>query len=266
MSTFKSVHDRSGQANAHGNLALAYQAIKNYDQAYAHFCLHHRLASELKDGPSEQVALLNLGNYFMVRHDYARAVEQFQEYVLRARQTADREAEARGAHLIGLCHHHRQDHEQAIEHFEQELALAKAGQDRAAIGRAYCYLGLSRFALGHLDQALECQKFYLIAAQGDAPSKLQAMEHIADILVRQGKCDEAMRLLQKHLTLAQSLEDAKYQANSFESLGQCQKKVENYEEAAVYFKQELLLRAQVKDILGEISALGELLFEIYGES
>ena len=43
----------------------------------------------------------------------------------------------------------------------QDLALARDLQDRMSMGRAYCNLGLAHSAIGNLENALECQKYFL---------------------------------------------------------------------------------------------------------
>jgi hypothetical protein len=48
-----------------------------------------------------------------------------------------------------------------VRYYDQDLALAKDLQDKMNMGRAYCNLGLAHLALGNLETALECQKYFL---------------------------------------------------------------------------------------------------------
>ena len=48
-----------------------------------------------------------------------------------------------------------------LRYYDQDLALARDLEDRASMGRAYCNLGLAHIALGNLENALECQKYFL---------------------------------------------------------------------------------------------------------
>lgn len=48
-----------------------------------------------------------------------------------------------------------------MRYYDQDLALAKDLQDKMNMGRAYCNLGLAHLALGNLETALECQKYFL---------------------------------------------------------------------------------------------------------
>ncbi|KAI2801478.1 Tetratricopeptide repeat protein 28 [Blomia tropicalis] len=254
----KEVHDRGAEASTHGNLAIAYQSIGLYDQALTHFNLHLSVASEMKDSNSEATALCNLGNYHHLRKDYERAVQYYERYVERATMIGDKENEAKAHHLLGSAYYSLTNYDQALHHFEIDLSLSKEIQDRNSIGRAYCHIGLAKASLGRLDEALECQKYYLCTAQGDTNGKLRAMGNISEVLIRQGKCSEAMRMLEKRLTLARSLGDVNTEANVFASLGSCKKTSNNYEEAARYYKQELIFRQGAQDVMGEITALDNL--------
>jgi hypothetical protein len=46
-------------------------------------------------------------------------------------------------------------------YYDQDLALARDLEDRMSMGRAYCNLGLAHLAIGNMDNALECQKYFL---------------------------------------------------------------------------------------------------------
>ncbi len=46
-------------------------------------------------------------------------------------------------------------------YYDQDLALARDLEDRMSMGRAYCNLGLAHLAIGNMENALECQKYFL---------------------------------------------------------------------------------------------------------
>ena len=48
-----------------------------------------------------------------------------------------------------------------FRYYDQDLALARDLEDRVSMGRAYCNLGLAHLAIGNLENALECQKYFL---------------------------------------------------------------------------------------------------------
>ena len=52
-----------------------------------------------------------------------------------------------------------------FRYYDQDLALARDLEDRVSMGRAYCNLGLAHLAIGNLENALECQKYFLGKSQ-----------------------------------------------------------------------------------------------------
>jgi hypothetical protein len=48
-----------------------------------------------------------------------------------------------------------------FRYYDQDLALARDLEDRMSMGRAYCNLGLAHLAIGNMENALECQKYFL---------------------------------------------------------------------------------------------------------
>ena len=251
----KKVH-RKAEASAHGNLAKSYQELAFYQQALTHHLSHLSLAKEIKgDVTSKANALCNLGNYHCIRKEFDIAVNYYEQFIECTRSIDDKESEAEANNLIGFAYYSMSNHHQkALQHFELDLALSKEIQDRKGIGRAYYHLGLVKAALCLLDEALQCFKSSC-AAQDDA-SKLRAMGKMADVLTRQGKYNEAMRLLEKQLTLSRNLGNVEREAQVFASLGSCQKAAGKFEEAAQFFKEELGFRQGVQDIVAVITALG----------
>lgn len=295
LAVSKEVHDRGAEATTHGNLGLAYQALGGRDQqALTHFHLHLGIAEEMKDATGEANALLNLGNYHCARRQWDLALGFYERYAEKTRTRGtqgggggggDKEAEAKANHLLGwTVYSMGDDYERAVGHFEADLALSKELQDRPSIGRAYCHLALAKMELpGRLEEALEAAKYYLCAAgEGGTSSsgggasasssasgssgssgKLRALGIIAEVLRRQGKWAEAMRTLEKQLTVARSLGELAAEAAIFGAMGSVQRSAGAFEEAARHYKQELIFRQGAADLQAEIAALGELTFVVF---
>ena len=73
----------------------------------------------------------------------------------------DIEGESKACHFLGYAHYCLGNFREAVRYYDQDLALAKDLQDKMNMGRAYCNLGLAHLALGNLETALECQKYFL---------------------------------------------------------------------------------------------------------
>lgn len=85
------------------------------------------------------------------------------------------------------------------------------------MGRAYCNLGLAHLALGNLETALECQKYFLAIAHMTQHSqgKFRALGNIGDVLIKMGDVEEAVKMYQRQLGFARhvSIELYRYKIN-----------------------------------------------------
>lgn len=84
----------------------------------------------------------------------------------------DVEGEAKACHFLGYAHYCLGNFREAVRYYDQDLALAKDLQDKMNMGRAYCNLGLAHLALGNLETALECQKYFLGKGQHSILKKM----------------------------------------------------------------------------------------------
>ncbi len=75
------MNDRHSESSTHGNLAVAYQAMKMFDKALTHYEIHLTNVRELKDTSSEARALSNLGNFYSCQKEYEKAVPYYEDYL-----------------------------------------------------------------------------------------------------------------------------------------------------------------------------------------
>lgn len=92
-------------------------------------------------------------------------------------------------------------------YYDQDLSLAKDLQDKMNMGRAYCNLGLAHLALGNLETALECQKYFLAIAHmtQHLQGKFRALGNIGDVLIKMGDIEEAVKMYQRQLGFARQV-------------------------------------------------------------
>lgn len=95
----------------------------------------------------------------------------------------------------------------SLRYYDQDLSLAKDLQDKMNMGRAYCNLGLAHLALGNLETALECQKYFLAIAHmtQHLQGKFRALGNIGDVLIKIGDVDEAVKMYQRQLGFARQV-------------------------------------------------------------
>lgn len=89
------------------------------------------------------------------------------------------------------------------------------------MGRAYCNLGLAHLALGNLETALECQKYFLAIAHmtQHLQGKFRALGNIGDVLIKMGDVEEAVKMYQRQLGFARQARDRSLEAAACGALG-----------------------------------------------
>ncbi|KAH9507040.1 Tetratricopeptide repeat protein 28 [Dermatophagoides farinae] len=257
----KQIHDRVAEAATHGSIALCYQSLSLLDQSSIHLNLHLNIAREINDIQCEAQALCNLGNFHQSNRCYEKAIYYYEHYLRTTQTIDDKDGQTNASHYLGVANLSLKRYQLALEYFQFDLNQSKQLQDRDYICRAYCHLGLVHQAMGNLDDALECHKYYLCLVQDDHDGRLKAMGYIGDLLAQQGKHMEAIKILEKKLSLSRSANDIVNEAMTLQSMGNCHRIVGDWERASDFFKQESILRQQQClpiDIKEEIRSLNDL--------
>lgn len=122
----------------------------------------------------------------------------------------------------------------------------------------YRTLGLAHLALGNHQAALVSQKYFLAIAHmtNHLPGKFRALGNIGDVLIRTGEIDEASKMYQRQLALARQTRDRPMEAASCSALGLAHRLLKKFDKALGYHTQELTLRQEMQDLLGEARAHG----------
>ncbi len=93
------MNDRHSESSTHGNLAVAYQAMRMFDKALQHYELHLASVKELRDTSSEARALSNLGNFYSCQKDYDKAIPYYEQYLCLSQELQVRLACAFCSHI-----------------------------------------------------------------------------------------------------------------------------------------------------------------------
>ncbi len=128
------------------------------------------------------------------------------------------------------------------------------------MGRAYCNLGLSHLAIGNLETALECQRYFLTITHvtKHAVGKFRALGNIGDIMIKMNQTEEAVNIYQKQLQLAKQMREKNLEAAAYAALALAQRHMGHQDKALGCYTQELTLRQEAGDVRGECRAHGHL--------
>lgn len=77
--------------------------------------------------------------------------------------------------------------------------------------------------------------------------------NIGDVLIRTGEIEEAAKMYQRQLTLARQYRERTMEATSYGALGLANRLMKKFDKALGYHTQELTLRQEICDMLGNFT-------------
>jgi predicted ATPase/DNA-binding SARP family transcriptional activator len=193
----RAIDDRRGIAVTLNNLANAAWELGEYDEAER--CYQESLAVYRQLGDRSGIAntLLNVADIARLRGTYAEAQQMFQECLAMFRATGERYGMAYAlsyqGNVVGLLG----DYSRARGLLDESLALYREIGSQEGIATTLGYLGEVACASGSLSQAREyfCEALRIAIESESRPAALLNVVGMAELLIRQGRAEQAAELL-----------------------------------------------------------------------
>jgi tetratricopeptide (TPR) repeat protein len=207
LALWETLGDRRGQARCHNNLATAYVALGNWEEAKRHLTTAISMGRTAGTPDLWGLAALNLGVIYLKGGDFDRARELFGESL--ALFAAAKNSERQLYALYNLAHldRDRAEYNSAAELYDVTTSLAqRIGQSEVEIG-AIAGLGLSLLAQGKTAPARE----KLEAADERMRSRrdwFQGRELVetlgVQVMASDGRAEEALSRFERALAMAEA--------------------------------------------------------------
>ncbi len=136
-------------------LGLIYKNLGRYEKAIENYEQALVIAREVKDRRGEGVALYTLGGAYSTLGRPQKAIEYLELALAIFREVKTRPNEGGALNVLGNTYFRTSRHEKAIEYYEQALALARAVKNRILEGNILDGFGKSYRSLGRLDEAIK---------------------------------------------------------------------------------------------------------------
>ena len=150
----REIGDRVGEGNALGSLGIAYCSLGEYGRAIEFHEQDLAIAREIGDRVGEGNALGNLGTAYCSLGEYRHAIEFYEQRLDIAREIGDRAGESTALGNLGNAYHSLGDHRRAMKLHEQNLAIAREIGDRAGEAIALFNESLAFDELGERGKAV----------------------------------------------------------------------------------------------------------------
>lgn len=141
-------------ARTHGGLGLTYQRYGRDEDALQHFNRGLDYAARAKDERMRASLLNSLGNYYLGRRDYPRAIAIHEEALHLREGYGNRRAIAESLTNLGLAADAQGDTEKALSYLNRALTTFEALKYRRYIANTHRRLGTILRHAGRLDDAL----------------------------------------------------------------------------------------------------------------
>ncbi|NEQ32383.1 MAG: CHAT domain-containing protein, partial [Leptolyngbya sp. SIO4C5] len=249
-----------GEANALGNLGIAYDSLGDYRQAIDFQRQSLEIAQQIGDRQGEASVLGNLGIAYAALGDYRQAIDFHQQSLEIAQQIGDRQGEADSLGNLGNAYHALGDYLKAIDLHQQSLEIAQQIGDRRGEANALGNLGIAYDALGDYGQAIDFHQQSLEIAQqiGYRLGEASVLGNLGTAYDSLGDYRQAIDFYQQAREIAQQIGDRRGEANSLGSLGSAYHALGDYLKAIDFHQQQLDIARQIGDRQGEANSLGSL--------
>ncbi len=264
-----SVWNDSAQPPVDRLRAMSYISIDGFlhsdpDSAAVLAGMQYDLAVRQGNARYQGIATTTLGEYHMMKGDYARALEHFTKAQQAFADAHEPVAQARSMSNMGVLLHELGDKGKAMDLYRQSLTLARSIPDTGSIGAALINLGTLELERGDTAAAVMNYEQCLALAAGN-PNKRDVAIAASDLgIIRsaQGAGIEALRLQQRCLDLAREGDHHDLEVMALNNIGSHHFRRGDVALAERYGREALAM-ARAAGFTKQESDVSELLISVY---
>ncbi|GAA3747909.1 BTAD domain-containing putative transcriptional regulator [Plantactinospora mayteni] len=200
--------DRTGQAQAHRGLAVAYTWLGRHDEAHRHYQRDLDLYAELDDRAGQAHTHVGISWLLARQGRHRTALEHAERALLLYRATASTVGQAKTLNNIGWLHGRLGDHHRAAACCQAALALHARNDDRRGAALTWDSLGYAHHRLGQHDRAVECyhRALDLHRELGDRYDEGEVLANLGDAHHAAGDCAAARTAWRQALEIYDELQ------------------------------------------------------------
>jgi CHAT domain-containing protein/tetratricopeptide (TPR) repeat protein len=194
------------QVEALNEAGVLHEQIAQWREAQARYEKALAVAVEAESLRQQAAMLYNLGRFARQRGEARVGIGFLRRSIALARQTGDRELEAKALNSLGSAFMDLSDRQQALNAYDEALAICREidGQETGSVlnnlGDAYASLGEWEKAREYSEQSLELHR-----KLGEKTKEATALNNIAVAHLRLGKTDKTFEYLGQALAIAKEI-------------------------------------------------------------
>jgi tetratricopeptide (TPR) repeat protein len=260
LQIYRQIKDRTGEAQALGNLGNAYYILADYRKAIDFHQQSLVIFRQIADRAGEGRSLGNLGVAYDSLGEYQKAIEFHQQRLAIAKELGDRTGVASALGNLGNAYASLGDYQKGISFQQQRLAISKQIGDRTGVGKALGNLGNAYYRLGEYQKAIDFyQQTLAITRQiGNRSGEGNTLGNLGAVYSSLGEYQKAINFYQQSLAIATQMGDRSSQGTRLNNLGNAYSYLGEYQKSIDFLQQALTIFQQIGDRAGEGNVLGGL--------
>lgn len=252
--------NKRGMAQSFGQMAMALEAKRKYDDALAKYEKSRQVYEETGDAPAAALTLIEMGKILRKTGKYDESQTRFEEALASAEKGKDPGSAAESRHQLGQVNEAKGELDNALMHYQKARELREEAGDEKGItaelhqtGNIYFLKGDMDTAAGYYRQALElAEKHHDLRGQGYSLGQLGLIDQ------RKGKQAEALARYLGSLKAFEELGDQQGISAGLHQVGRIYQEQGKLDEALENYKKSLDIREKNADMQGMAAGYGQL--------
>ena len=239
------INFKKGIANCYLEIGGIYNVISDYPKALANYQNALKIYTDSKNNQGLASTLMGLGNVFGYLLDYKSSTEYYEKSLKIYTQLNDTSGIAGCLNNIGGNYNLLADYKTALQYFKKSLAICNSKKDDEGISTALGNIGNALFYLNDYSGSLENYTNLLAISENNGFSYFTAVNNnnIAGVYIKLGNFIEALKYVNKGLSVATSIGAKEWQKESYGHLIVIDSSTNNFKDAFAHQK----LYMQLKD-------------------
>ena len=200
-------NDKSENAQAEGNIGIAYVGKSDYKNAIASFQRQKKFVQEIQSKREDGRMNENFGYYYAAIGEFEEAIPYYDKSLKIAEEVGDKAAIARTKSFMGTTFTEMGQYQNALKCHEEEIEIAEKLKNKVREGQALGNLGNVYTNLCKYHKAIELHKKSLrIAEEHDVQAdQRRANANLGNAFIASGQLREALKFLNEALKIARLL-------------------------------------------------------------
>jgi two-component system NarL family sensor kinase len=228
-------------ANINNNMGVIFNEIGNYKLSYMHLIEALNFFDQASVPEKKAAAYNNIGIVFQNLKNYTKALDYFNKALSPVISPGDTILTVSVINNIALCHISLNNYEDALNDLNRAIALSEKVNNQYGLCISYQLKGNLYQSLNKNDEALEAYHVSTLIAQEANLTYQLAMAELgtARVLLKQNKAEEAFKISEKVMSMADTLNSLVLKSDAHELLSDISEQMGNYRESLLNYREHI---------------------------